>query len=212
MTRALKKHGSSIYYNHARKWSEQVLKSAKVEVVVSGLENILADKSYIFASNHSDLFDIPVLLVAIPNNIRIVYKKELEKIPIFGSGLSKSPYIGIIRDNPHEALKSLDEAIISARTDSSVLVFPEGTRTKNGELGEFKRGAFMIAARSKKPVVPISIKGTFGMSSSGLMKIRSRKVFIHIGKPIIDIANNSNEEKILMKKVYEKIKEMTENN
>lgn len=209
--KSIKLYGDSTYYSTARQWSEQILQIADIKVEVFGRENISSNETYIFAANHSDLFDIPVLLVALQHDFRIIYKKELEKIPIFGPGIAKSPYIGIVRDNPSDALKSIDSAIQSVKEGISVLVFPEGTRTKTGELGQFKRGGFMLAARSGKPVVPVFVKGTFGLSSSSKFRIKSGKVIVNIGEPIIKKSTNSSEEKALMQLVYQKLKKLSEN-
>jgi 1-acyl-sn-glycerol-3-phosphate acyltransferase len=205
VNRALKKYGENIYYDIARKWSQSILNAAKIDVNVSGQENLKKDETYVFASNHSDLFDIPVLHIAIPNDFRIIYKKELEKIPIFGSGLARSPYIGIIRENPQKAIESVEEAVKSAAAGKSVLVFPEGTRTKDGKLGTFKRGGFMIASRSGKPVVPVAVTGTFGISSSSKFSIKSAVVNVQIGEPVYKTTSNSKEEKQLMNEIREKI-------
>lgn len=207
--KALRKHGADVYYSYAKRWSEKLLNLANVYVNIIGSENIDANETYIFAANHSDLFDIPVLHVALKNNFRIIYKKELEKIPVFGKGLAKSPYIGIVRDNPHEALKSIEKAIEAAKEGTSVLVFPEGTRTKTGKLGAFKRGGFMIAARAGKPIVPIYISGTFGLSSSSKFNIKSGNVKVTIGNPITKIPSNSTEEKELMNEVYQELQKMS---
>ena len=204
----LKKHGESIYYENARKWSAELMDIAGIKLEVFGRSNIDKNETYIFVSNHSDLFDIPILHCAIENDFRIIYKKELEKVPIFGKGLERSPYIGVVRENPQKAMKSVENAIKSAGEGRSVLVFPEGTRTKTGAVGQFKRGGFMIAARAGKPVVPVAVKGTYGISTSSKFAIKGADVKVMIGEPIYQSSHNSQEEKKLMIEVKERIEKM----
>lgn len=171
------------FYELSRKWSRLVLKllGVKLNVVIAG--NIPKD-SAIYASNHSSLADIPALLSAIPDDIRIIYKKELEKIPLFGTCLRLSPFIAIERENARNAMGSIDKAVDSVKNGVSVVVFPEGTRSKDGALGEFKRGAFMLASRSGKPIVPVSISGASRIVPAGSFQLHSGTIDIVIHNPV----------------------------
>lgn len=194
------------FHGYAQKWAKKLLKISGIKVQATGLENIRRDETYIFVANHSSLFDIPVLQASIPNDFRIIYKKELERIPIFGYGLKKSPYIGIVREDPRKSMESIEQAIEIIQKGASVLIFPEGTRTRDGSLGEPRRGAFLLATRSGKPIVPVAVKGTFEILSNGIKGIRPHTVKVCIGEPIRELPQNKAEEKKLQEETWQLIK------
>lgn len=190
------------FYKDSKVWPSILLKISGIKLNVEGTENIDKNENYVFVANHSSLYDIPVVMLGIPNKIKIIYKEELEKIPIFGTGLKVSPFIRVKRSDPQNAMKSIEAAIQSVQGDTSVLVFPEGTRSEDGEIQEFKRGAFMLATRSNKPIVPITIIGTTQILPSKSKVINSGNVRLIIGKPIfIENELNRQEEKSLMQSV-----------
>lgn len=194
------------FHRYARCWAKKLLRIARIQIKIEGIENINPNETYIFVANHSSLFDIPVLQASIPNDFRIIYKKELEKVPIFGYGLKKSPYIGIVREDPRQSMQSVEQAILTIQNGASVLVFPEGTRTKDGNLGEPHRGAFRLATRSEKPIVPIAIKGTYEILSNGISGIKPRTVRLKIGQPIHKMPQNRVEEVALQNETWDIIK------
>jgi 1-acyl-sn-glycerol-3-phosphate acyltransferase len=130
------------------------------------------------------MFDIPVVIAGLPDDIRLVYKKELERIPIFGWGLKWGSYIGIDRGRGAEARRSLDEAVHKIRNGASVLLFVEGTRTSDGGLQPFKRGAFHLAAQAGVPVIPLTINGTFSIVPKHSLRIRPGVVDLVLSPPI----------------------------
>lgn len=152
-----------VFFYYARSWSRILLRLAGVRVVVEGAERLEPTERYIYIANHASLFDIPVILAFVPDNVRIMYKRELQRIPVFGWGLKMSPFIGIDRSKSREAADAIDETVRTFATGSSVAVFPEGTRSPDGRVGVFKRGAFTLAARSGRPLVPIALVGTAGI-------------------------------------------------
>jgi 1-acyl-sn-glycerol-3-phosphate acyltransferase len=172
------------YYQLARQWAGKLLKAAGVRIETIGEEKLNPDMTYIYAANHSSLFDIPAVFAGLKDDVRIIYKKELEKIPAFGAGMRKSPYIGINRDNPREAMKSMEEAIEHIRRGDSVIVFPEGSRSKSGEVQSFKRGAFMLASRSGKPIVPVTVLGASDVMPAGTFNLRGGVIRLIIDDPI----------------------------
>ncbi len=200
--------GESKFHKSAKKWAHRILSIVGVNLEVIGSERISHNDSYIFLANHSSLLDIPVLQYGLDNDFRIIYKKELEKIPVFGYGLKKSPYIAVVREDPREAMSSIENAIKTIQKGASVLIFPEGTRSSDGKLQEFKRGAFLLAARSNKPIVPVAIVGTSKLLPSKKFDIRRGDVRLIIGEPIVFNIQTRNDEKELITKVYSIIKEM----
>lgn len=191
--------GKKYYFAKSRRWSKRLLSAANINLFSEGLEHINPNENYIFISNHSSLLDIPSVLGTLNNDIRIIYKKELQKIPIFGFALKKSPFICIDRDNVKNAMDSLKLAIEAVKTGESVLIFPEGTRSATGELGEFKRGAMMLAIKSGKPLVPITIIGAFEKLPAKSSDLKSGDIKVIIGKPIIlNPGMNKVEEKLIL--------------
>lgn len=161
-----------------------ILFIARVKVEVVGIENLNAKDNYIFISNHLSYFDIPILMYAIPNNVRFIYKDSLTKIPIFGWGMYLGKYIPINRNNVREAMKSLKKAAERIRNGISVVIFPEGTRSEDGSPGEFKKGMFVIADEAKVPLVPTTIIGSNEIMPRGKFEIKSGKVKVVFSKPI----------------------------
>lgn len=170
--------------NHYRGWARRLLRVAGVGIDVVGLEHLAKERTYVFIANHSSYFDIPAVFVAIPMLLRIMYKKELEKIPFFGWYLKKSDFIAVDREESSTARKSLLDALKLIREDVSVLLFPEGTRSLDGRLGEFKRGAFLLATKSGKSIVPVAIVGANRLLPKGRIFFRSGKIYVRVGKPI----------------------------
>ena len=173
-----------VFHALARFWAHAVLFVCGVHVQVSGLENIDPSRNYVYVSNHASMFDIPAIIAGIPDQIRIVYKKELEVIPLFGWGLKWGSYIGIDRGKSNKAMKSLEEAVEKIRLGASVLLYAEGTRTLDGKLQPFKRGAFNLAVRAGVPVVPLTVNGSFNILRKHSILIRPGVVNLVLEKPI----------------------------
>lgn len=172
------------YHGVGRFWSRTLLLICGVKVELHGAEHCAHGRSVIYAANHASMVDIPVVLGTVPDEIRIVYKKELERIPVFGWGLKYGSYIGIDRGRGSEARKSLEEAIEKIKRGASVLLFVEGTRTADGKLQPFKRGAFNLAARAGVPVVPLTINGTYAIVPKHSLRLRPGTVHLHFDAPI----------------------------
>jgi len=191
-----------LFHALSRGWARTILATCGVRVSARGLEHLNGAGNYVYVSNHASMFDIPVILASVPDQIRIVYKKELEIIPIFGWGLKWGSYIGIDRGRGPKAMRSLEEAIEKIRRGASVLLYAEGTRTRDGKLQPFKRGAFNIAVRAGIPVVPLTVNGTFSILPKGSMIIRPHPVELVLGKPIPVTGEGKEEEMRLMEEVH----------
>ncbi len=188
------------YLKNAVAWSKFILKTFKINLKVRGLENLNPNETYIFASNHSSYFDIPILFYALKQfRFAIIYKKELEKIPAMGQALKVSPFIPVERFSLRGALESVEKTLSLMKENDSPIIFPEGTRSKDGKLGKFKRGAFLIASRSKKPIVPIAIKGASDILPRGSFDVKmNSEAEVVIGKPIEKTPKNKKEELEIM--------------
>lgn len=177
-----------LYHRTSRLWSRIALPVCGVRVRVRGTEHLEPGRSYIYVSNHASMFDIPVVSAGVPDDLRIVYKRELERIPLFGWGLRMGGYIAVDRGRSPEARRSLEEAIEKIRNGASVFMFAEGTRTPDGKLQPFKRGAFHLAVQSGVPVVPLTINGSYGIVPKHSLRIRSGTVELVFSPPIATTA------------------------
>jgi 1-acyl-sn-glycerol-3-phosphate acyltransferase len=191
-----------IFHALARTWAHSSLWMCGVTVSVKGLEKLDKNRNYVYVSNHASMFDIPAILAAIPDQIRIIYKKELHWIPIFGWGLKYGSYIGIDRSRGADAMKSLEEAAEKIRTGASVLLYAEGTRTLDGKLQPFKRGAFNIAVKAGVPVVPLTINGSFKLLPKRSMIVHPGEVELILEAPIEIKGSGKEEEMRLMAEVH----------
>lgn len=176
--------GGRLFHAIARTWARFILWIFGIKVTVRGLEHLGSNRHFIYVSNHASMFDIPAVLVGIPDEIRIVLKKELTKVPIWGWALKYGHYISIDRDNPKDAVRSLERAVETIRNGASVLLFAEGTRSRDGALQPFKRGAFSLAAKAGVPIMPVAIKGTFRILPKGSWKISPADVELVLDAPI----------------------------
>lgn len=197
--------GKGAFHPFARIWSKLLLALSGIKLEVSGEKLQANDQNYVLAANHSSFFDIPVILASCGKNANIVYKKSLENVPIWGWGLRMSPFIAVDRSRGRDSMAAIEKAIELIKAGDSIIIFPEGTRTKTGEMGDFKRGAFMMAARSGLPIVPVAIKGTFPLLSFKPFRIQGGKVSIHYSSPINVEGEGSAAEKMVMKQVHDEI-------
>jgi 1-acyl-sn-glycerol-3-phosphate acyltransferase len=152
------------------------------------------------------MFDIPSVIVALDGKVNIVFKKELVRVPIWGWALKYGPFIMIDRSNTRDAIQSLELAAQSIRNGTSVLLFAEGTRTRDGKLQPFKRGAFTLAAKAGVPIVPIAINNTFRILPKGSINIKPSNISVIFDEQIpTDKINSKIDEIELMQKVHEAI-------
>ncbi|BAI80972.1 1-acyl-sn-glycerol-3-phosphate acyltransferase [Deferribacter desulfuricans SSM1] len=175
----------SFYRKLGYYWGVWCLKSTFTKYKVSGLENIDFKKNYIVMGNHLSYFDIFLVFVALKDKVVFMAKKELFSLPFFGWVLKRMDFIPVNRENPREALKSLIAASKLLKEGDSILMFPEGTRSKDGKLQEFKQGGFILAKRSNLDILPFVIKGTDKVLRKDSKKINPfQKVEIKILPPI----------------------------
>lgn len=167
-----------------RMWARSTCFFAGVRVSVEGRENIALAGPYIFAANHQSQFDIFALQGYLGFDFRWMAKKELFDIPIFGSGMRAAGYIPVDRSRGRQAMKSLIEAAGHISAGTSVIIFPEGTRSRDGKLQDFKSGAMVLAIKAGVPIVPVAIIGTHQILPKGRLLAQPGQVLIRIGQPI----------------------------
>ena len=169
----------------ARWWARTLLWVGRISVRLDGLDNIPAGKPCVLVANHASAADIPILFGSLPIQFRIIAKDSLFHIPVLGWCMRLAGYISVNRSNPKKAMRSLKKAARQIREGYPAVVFPEGTRTRTGELQPFKTGAFLLAIESGVPVVPVGISGSYDILVRGSMKIRpDAQVVLRIGPSI----------------------------
>lgn len=169
----------------ARAWARVLLAVSRVKVRVEGLEKIKEDGSYVFVSNHLSYMDTPVALANIPVQFRFLAKRGLFQIPFMGWHLARAGHIPVPRGDARAAVKTMTLAAQVVREQKiSLLIFPEGGRSRKGEMRPFMEGAAYIAIRAGVPLVPIGLQGTREVLPYGSGNIRGGAVILRIGDPI----------------------------
>jgi 1-acyl-sn-glycerol-3-phosphate acyltransferase len=167
-------------------WTWLILRIAGISLTVRGLENIDSSEQYVFMVNHQSNIDIPVLVQSLAHfQLRWIAKKELLWVPLLGWAMWATKHITVNRRDPSDAVKSLERAKQRMAAGISVVVFPEGTRSRNGKLLPFKKGGFLLALQTGKNIVPITINGSGQLLPSGDWRLRSGNVEVVVEKPIM---------------------------
>jgi 1-acyl-sn-glycerol-3-phosphate acyltransferase len=176
--------GGDTAHKVGRIWAKCILELSNIRVTVKGLSNLKPGRSYIYMANHMSNADIPVLQAYLPVQFRWLAKAELYKIPIFGYAMKRAGYISIDRSHRKSAIESLNKAVKIIRDGISVIIFPEGTRSRTNNVQPFKKGGFFLAVDSGVPIIPIIIHGTGRIMPKKQMLIKPGNVTIEISKPI----------------------------
>jgi 1-acyl-sn-glycerol-3-phosphate acyltransferase len=168
-----------------RGWSRRLVENARIVLDVHGKENLVRDQTYFVMSNHQSHYDVPVLFCAIGANLRMVTKKELFRIPIFGAALRAAGFVEVDRGDRARAIASLEDARVHMQRGVHVWIAPEGTRSRTGDLLPFKRGPFTLALDIGLPVLPVSIQGTKNvLAADAARTYRDQRVSVTIHAPI----------------------------
>jgi 1-acyl-sn-glycerol-3-phosphate acyltransferase len=164
-------------------WGRAILWVWGVEVQVQGAA---APGPSVYAANHGSALDIPILFGYLPVDFRVIHKRSLYYLPVFGQFLYLGGHIAVDRANPFRARRSLSHAATRIRGGTSVLVFPEGTRNRrdDGAVQPFKRGSFVLAVEAGVPVVPVSLAGVKRVAPEGLVRMRPGRVVLTLHAPI----------------------------
>lgn len=191
-----------------RKWTYFTINIIGMEIEVEGYDNI-PDKTCVFMGNHQSILDIPVMRYSTQRTLDFVAKKELAKAPLIGYWITHVKSVTIDRDNVREGMKAINQAVNNIKDGYNFTIFPEGTRSKDGKIHEFKRGSIKIATKSKAPIVPVAIKGTSACFEDSKEFVPG-KVKVIFGEAI-ETENISKEvEKELMLKVEESVRNLYE--
>lgn len=173
-----------------KKLSEKIIKLAKIELEVRYLDydaykSMKTEKGIVIIANHQSNFDIPVILVALDIPVGFVAKKEMKNWLFYSTWMRLSKCVFLDRKNHREGIKNMKETIRNIEEGYNMVIFPEGERSLDGEVGEFKKGSFKIVKETKTILLPLSIDGTFFIQRRGEKIVHdNKKVVLTVGKPI----------------------------
>ncbi|MDY6853345.1 MAG: lysophospholipid acyltransferase family protein [Thermodesulfobacteriota bacterium] len=194
--------GGKVIRFHVNTWGRLCLFASGVKLRITGIENIIQGRPQIFMSNHQSMHDIFALSV-LPVSFKWLAKKELFKVPILGCLMYMVGSVRVDRYNPQKAKKGIDAAQSKIQSGTSIMIFPEGTRSYDGRLQPFKKGGFLLALKKKIPLVPITIKGSNKIMKKGTMKVHPGDIDIIINEPIETENLRVKDRKDLVQKVYD---------
>ena len=186
-------------------WARIVLRVCMVRVEVSGLENLDPGRSYVFCCNHFSLIDTPVLFANMPREFRVLARHNLWRIPFLGWHLNRAGHIPVRRESPRAAARNLGEAAEKLREGDSILMFPEGGRTRQPAMRKFKPGAAYIAIKAQVPIVPMGLVGTRKILPPASSHLHPGIAEVRVGKPIPTRGLSSRDANQLITEVQEKI-------
>lgn len=173
-----------VYQYWARWWSWTILRVAGIDVTVESTEGARRVPEAIFMANHTSAADIVVLFVALARDVRFVAKQQLFWIPFLGWSMWLAGFIPVDRENKDKARQAFDRIGKSLKKGVSILVFPEGTRSRNGKLGAFKKAGFLLAMRTGLPIVPVGISGARAVLGADGILVRRGTIAVRIGDPV----------------------------
>ena len=189
-----------------RNWARSLIWAAGVKVVLEGTENLSTDAPQIVVSNHQSWFDVFALGAALPVRYRFVAKQELGGIPVFGRAWKSCGHVSVDRGNREAAIEALDQAWREVHEDKlTMILFPEGTRSPDGRLKAFKKGAFVLAVQGQVPLVPLAVLGSRRIMGKGDRLVRSGEIRVRIGRPIPTEGTTIRDRNRLMKEAWEAI-------
>jgi len=192
-----------------RYWARAIFLSSGIKTKIIGLENLDSSKNYIFAANHSSSLDIPLMLGFIPFWIVPISKIELKWIPFLGWAMQMAGHVFVDRSKHERAMLSIKNIKNSLlKRPRSILLFPEGFRTKDGQVNQFKSGGLSLGIEAKLPIAPVAIIGTFDSLKKGSKLFINNLLIIKVGNPIDTRGYTEKDRKILVNIVCDRVKEL----
>ena len=178
-----------------KKISRHVIKVSRTKCEVSGLENI-PDEPCVFMANHQGIFDAFLIIAHIEKPFRFIAKREISKIPLIGMWMRDTGTVFINRENIKESVVAINKGIENLQNGYSVIVFPEGTRSKGGDMTSFKKGSMKLALKTEVPIIPVSIEGTYKVLEVGNQVMgHTLKMLVH---EAVHVTELSKEEKAVL--------------
>ncbi|MFQ6102889.1 MAG: lysophospholipid acyltransferase family protein [Candidatus Glassbacteria bacterium] len=164
-------------------WAKMIIWTNLIKVGLS-TDQQLGSGPYVVVCNHQSLLDIPALLVSLPFEYRMVAKRELFRIPIFGWGMKLAGYIEVDRGDTRKAIRGMSAADMKIEEGKSIVIFAEGTRSRDGNLLPLKKGAFVLAIKNGVPILPCIIHGGHSLLPKGTLRMGNARMRVHLGNPI----------------------------
>lgn len=197
-----------IQHGFARLWSRIILGTIGAKPQVEGLEKIDISKAQVYVINHLSALDIPVLYAYLPFQFRILAKKELFRYPFMGWHLHRSGQIPVVLENPKASVRSLTRAVAALKEGMSLVIFPEGGRSPDGQLQPFMGGAFYAAIRAQVDIVPIALVGTYEMLKMNTWHIKPGPLHLVAGEPISTVGFTSRDLEKVTRRAHDAIAEL----
>ncbi len=200
----------ALQHKVAVSWARMLLRICLVQVDVIGAGRLDPAAHYVFCSNHFSLIDTPLMFGSMPRPFRILARHGLWKIPFLGWHLDRAGHMPVNRENPREAVKNIAEAAKKIRTGYSILLFPEGGRTRGDRMRPFKPGAAHIAIKADVPIVPMAIVGTRTILPPGSSHLHPGRAELRIGDPIPTTGMANRDGKELIRRVQQEVGRIAE--
>lgn len=198
------KEAQQYLHGIAMKWARDFLNKAGVKVISEGNENIPSE-ACCFVANHQGNFDIFALLSVVDRPIGFIAKKEINKLPIVPWWMNEMKCVFIDRENIRESLKAINQGAENLKNGNSMVIFPEGTRSKSSELGEFKKGSLKMASKANVPIVPVALEGSYKILEENNGRLEKGTIKVVFGKPIYIDQISKEEQKELAELVRNEI-------
>lgn len=191
-TKTKKEYRAKVFYM-AKDLSQRMVKAADATIEVKGRGNLPTEGPVVYMVTHKGLFDCPVMACLLDDPIIFIGKEEMAKMPIINKWFDAMGCIYLVRDDMKKSLQAILEGVQELKNGQSIVIFPEGTRSRSKEMGEFKAGSFKLATKANVPIIPIAIQNTHKIleEKGGIQKAT---VYVNVGE-MIDVAALSNEEK-----------------
>jgi len=192
-----------------RTWAKSILCAANLRYSLKGLDNLETGQQYVFACNHESIIDIPLTLAGIPRSVVPIAKIEIKKIPLLSWAMLAAGHIFVDRTNHKKALESMEKARKSlVRKPRSILIFPEGTRSLDGNIQPFKKGGIILAINSGLPIVPMACCGTFDVLVKGSKNFNPRPLELRFAQPIYTKQDDLNQRSRITEQVRNEVERL----
>ena len=193
----------------ARNWGLVILWAAGIRVEVQNGQHIHMTEPQIVASNHQSWFDVFALAGVMPKKFRFVAKEELGRIPIFGRAWNTAGHISVNRSDRMQAIRTLNHfGKLVRENNSAIVIFPEGTRSWDGKLLPFKKGAFMLALHTHVDIVPTAVIGGRAIQKKGDWRIRKGRLIVRFGEPISTVGYSETNRDELIRIVQDRVAQL----
>jgi 1-acyl-sn-glycerol-3-phosphate acyltransferase len=198
------------FLRFARGWARSLLRVAGVSVVLRHPERLTGACSFVVAANHESFCDIVVLLACLPFQVRFLAKRSIFRVPVLGWSIAAAGFVPVDRGDPSRGAATLDAALKRLRGGRSVVVFPEETRTRTGELLPFKKGAALLALRSGLPLLPVGLAGTRRILPHGSLVMSPGTAIVCVGEPIGVSGSGAKQRREVTERLRERIQRLRE--